>query len=181
MKISTKQIALAGILAAITAVLSAIGVGFIPIPSLAGAATILHVPVIVAGALSGVLVGGLTGFIFGFFSFVQFGSIVGNNPVVLFLPRILIGVFSALVFKALAKKNLYLAAAVAGIVGTLTNTVGVLGFAVAFGYFTPQAALGIVIANLPLELLLGTILSALIIPPIYKVLINKESSENKEA
>ena len=105
MKISTKQIALAGILAAITAVLSAIGVGFIPIPSLAGAATILHVPVIVAGALSGVLVGGLTGFIFGFFSFVQFGSIVGNNPVVLFLPRILIGVFSALVFKALAKSS----------------------------------------------------------------------------
>ena len=173
MKISTKQITLAGILAAITVVLSAVGVGFIPIPSLAGAATILHVPVIVAGALSGVLVGGLTGLIFGFFSFIQFGSIVGNNPIVLFLPRILIGIFSGLVFKALVKKNIYLASFVAGLVGTLTNTLGVLGFAVIFKYFTLQSAVAIIISNLPLELALGVVLSVLIIPPVYRILLKK--------
>ena len=174
MKISTKQIALVGILSAITAVLSAIGVGFIPIPSLAGAATILHIPVIVAGAISGTLVGGFTGLIFGFFSFIQFGGIVGNNPLILFLPRILIGVFSALVFKALVKKNIYLASILAGAVGTLTNTIGVLGLALAFGYFTLPQVLGIIGANLPLEFLLGTVLSALILPPLYKIL-NKEA------
>lgn len=179
MKISTKQIVLAGILSAITVVLSAVGVGFIPIPSLAGVATILHIPVIVAGSLSGVLVGGLTGFIFGFFSFIQFGSIVGNNPLVLFLPRVLIGVLSALVFKALVKKNIYLASFLAGLIGTLTNTLGVLGLAVAFGYFTLTAAIGIVIANLPLELALGIILSVLIIPPVYRILLKKNIIREK--
>ena len=174
MKISTKQIALVGILSAITAVLSAIGVGFIPIPSLAGAATILHIPVIVAGAIAGTLVGGFTGLIFGFFSFVQFGGIVGNNPLILFLPRILIGVFSALVFKALVKKNIYLASILAGVVGTLTNTLGVLGLALAFGYFTLPQVTAIIVSNLPLELLLGTVASALILPPLYKIL-NKEA------
>lgn len=177
MKISTKKMTLAGILSAITVVLSAVGVGFIPIPSLAGAATILHIPVIVAGALSGVLVGGFTGLIFGFFSFIQFGGTVGNNPIILFIPRILIGIFSALVFKALVKKNIYLASFVAGIVGTLTNTIGVLGLAVIFKYFTLEAALAITVSNLPLELALGAIISVGIIPPIYKVLVKKEIIE----
>lgn len=168
MKISTRQIALAGILSAVTLAISAIGVGFIPIPSLAGAATIMHVPVIVAGGISGVLVGGFTGLIFGFFSFIQFGSIVGSNPVILFLPRILIGVVAAVVFRSLSKKNLILAGALAGAAGTLTNTIGVLGLAMAFGYFTPSQVLGIMAANLPLELFLGTASGALILPPLYR-------------
>ena len=47
---------------------------------------------------------------------------------VLFLPRVLTGLFSALVYKALPKKgnNNFLASAVAGLVGSLTNTVFVL-------------------------------------------------------
>lgn len=168
MKISTKQITMAGILSAITIALSAVGVGFIPLPSLAGAATIMHIPVIVAGAISGPLVGGFTGLIFGFFSFIQFGTIVGNNPIILFVPRILIGVLSAFAFKILVKKNPHLAGIVAGLLGTLVNTIGVLGFAVLFGYFTLSQAVVIVATNLPLELLLGTASAALILPALYR-------------
>lgn len=175
MKISTKQIALVGILSAITAVLAAVGVGFIPIPSLAGAATIMHVPVIVAGALSGVLVGGFTGLIFGFFSFIQFGGIVGNNPLILFLPRILIGVVSALVFRSLVKKNIYVASVLAAAAATLTNTLGVLGLAMAFGYFTPAQVGAIIAANLPLELGVAVVASVLILPPLYRILSKKEA------
>ena len=173
MKISTKQITLAGILSAITIAISALGVGFIPIPSLAGAATIMHIPVIIAGAISGTIVGGFTGLIFGFFSFIQFGTIVGNNPVILFLPRILIGVFSALIFKSLFKKNIYIASFLTGVIGTLINTIGVIGLAVLFGYFTIEQAIIIISTNLPLEIVLGSISATLILPILYRVLIKE--------
>lgn len=170
MRISTKQIALAGLLSAITAVMAAVGVGFIPIPTLAGAATIMHVPVLVAGALAGPLVGGFTGGIFGLFTFIQFGSIVGGNPIILFLPRILIGVLSAYTYKALSNNNRYLAGFITGMVGTLTNTMGVLGLAWAFGYFTMPQVMGIVATNLPLELTAATVVSTLLLPPLHKAL-----------
>lgn len=170
MKISTKQITLAGVLSAITIAISALGVGFIPIPSLAGAATIMHIPVLVAGAISGTIVGGFTGLIFGFFSFIQFGSIVGNNPIILFVPRILIGILAALIFKSLVKKNIYIASFLTGVVGTLVNTIGVIGFAVLFGYFTIEQAIIIISTNLPLEIILGSISATLILPILYRVL-----------
>ncbi|AMP21085.1 hypothetical protein AZF37_07815 [endosymbiont 'TC1' of Trimyema compressum] len=70
MKISTRKIATAGLLSAITILLGQTQLGFIPLPNGSGAATIMHIPTIVGGALGGVGVGGLTGFVFAIYSFI---------------------------------------------------------------------------------------------------------------
>ena len=89
MKISTRKIALVGIMSALTGVMSAVPfLGYIPIPGPAGAATILQIPTIVAGALGGPLVGGFTGLIFGASSFIMYGGAVGNNVIVIFISLI---------------------------------------------------------------------------------------------
>lgn len=98
--LSARQIVITGILGALTAVMGAVpGLGFIPIPfSPAGHATILHVPVILAGILEGPLVGGLVGAIFGLFSFLNATLPFFKDPVIAFGPRILIGVFAYYAF-----------------------------------------------------------------------------------
>lgn len=64
-KISTRKMAVAGMLGAVAIVLSVTGLGMIPMPTLAGRATIMHVPVILAAILEGPVVGAFTGFILG--------------------------------------------------------------------------------------------------------------------
>ena len=56
-KISTRKMAVAGMLGAVAIVLSVTGLGMIPMPTLAGRATIMHVPVILAAILEGPVVG----------------------------------------------------------------------------------------------------------------------------
>ena len=169
MKISTKQIALVGILSAITGVMAATGLGFFSVPNVSGAMTIMHIPTIIAGAIGGTVVGAFTGLIFGASSFYFFGASVGYNIIVIFLPRILIGIFSALVFKLLSKKNLYLAGAAAGFIGTVTNTVGVVGLILLFNIYPLAAMIPILALNFPIELVVGTILSGVLLPALHKV------------
>ncbi len=100
--LSTRQLVVAGLLAAFTVALAAIpNVGFIPIPfSPAGNATILHIPVILAGILEGPIVGGLVGAIFGLFSYITPSPVpFFKDPLIAFLPRILIGVFAYYAFR----------------------------------------------------------------------------------
>ena len=174
MKISTKQIALVGILSAITVALAVTGLGFIPVPNVSGGMTIMHIPTIIAGALGGPIVGGFTGLIFGAASFYYYGAVVGYNFVVIFIPRILIGIFSALVFKLFYKKNIYVAGAMAGFVGTITNTLGVIGLILLFNIFPISAMIPILTVNFPIELIVGTIISGLSLPVLYRA-IKKEA------
>lgn len=169
MKISTRQMALIGILSAVTGVLAITGLGNFAVPNVSGAMTIMHIPTILAGALGGTVVGAFTGLIFGATSFYYFGYTVGYNVIVIFLPRILIGVFSALVFKLLSKKNVYFAGAVAGFVGTVTNTVGVIGLILIFNIFPLAAMIPILALNFPIELVIGTVLSGILLPALNKV------------
>ncbi len=83
--------------------------GFIPVGPTR--ATIMHIPVIIGGAIvEGPLVGGLIGLIFGLFSMFQAAtnptppvSFVFLNPVVSILPRVLIGVVTYYVYEFLNK------------------------------------------------------------------------------
>jgi uncharacterized membrane protein len=50
------------------------------------------------------------------------------------VPRLLIGLVAWLVYRALRPMNQDLAAAAAGVAGTLTNSIGVLGLAIVFGF-----------------------------------------------
>ena len=65
MKISTRKITVAAILGALVIVMGITNLGMIPIPTMAGRATIMHIPVILGSLLEGPLVGALTGLIFG--------------------------------------------------------------------------------------------------------------------
>lgn len=66
MKLQTKKIVLAGVLGAISIILSVTPIGLIPVPNLSGSATTMHIPAIVGGIIGGPLVGALVGLILAF-------------------------------------------------------------------------------------------------------------------
>lgn len=109
MKLKTKNLTTIGILGAIVIMLGLTPLGFIPLGVLT--ITSLHIPVIIAGILEGPVVGGLVGLIFGFFSLFNAMtrptpiSFVFYNPLISIMPRILIGVVTGLVYRALKDKD----------------------------------------------------------------------------
>ena len=151
MKISTRSIVVAGVLIAISAVLALTGLGYFPVPNVTASATIMQVPPIIGAVLEGPLVGAIVGLVFGIDSLIKFSSIVLTSPtyadspawigwlaaiVIILVPRLLIGPAAWLSYRALQKTNEILALGVAGVVGTLTNTVLVIGLAVILQVFT---------------------------------------------
>lgn len=112
-------------------------------------ATLSHIPVIITAAILGVKAGALMGLAFGTCSFIYWsfvspgvysfiytplyslGEFEGNfgSILICFVPRILIGVVTALVIKALEGKfkRKAIPYAIAGLLGSLTNTLLVLG------------------------------------------------------
>ncbi len=111
MKITTRQIVIAGALSAISIILGVTKIGFIPFV-LGTSITILQVPVIIGAVLEGPLVGTIIGLIFGVFSlawaYIQPngpGDIYFQNPLVSILPRLFIGLFAYLAYRALRKIN----------------------------------------------------------------------------
>jgi uncharacterized membrane protein len=150
---TTRKIVVAGVMSAIAILLGATHWGFIP--WITGASiTIMHIPVIIGAVLEGPIVGLIIGFLFGLFSLIQ-GAVAPTgpadvwfvNPLLSILPRLFIGPVAWLVYRALKRVNELLALAVSGIVGSLTNTVLVLGMIGLLGH-VPWAALpAIVVAN----------------------------------
>jgi uncharacterized membrane protein len=160
---NTRQIVVGGIIGGIALFLGATRIGFIPVPiPLIGNATIMHIPAIVGGALEGPVVGLLVGLIFGVFSFLNADNPVFLNPVVAILPRLFIGVVAWAVFVGLRRWSLDLASAVAGILGSLTNTVGVLGLAVLFGLL-PVAVIPAIIPQAVAEAILAAVVTVVIV------------------
>lgn len=163
MKLSIRQIVVSGLMGAITIVLGVTRLGFIgPFPPLILiSATILQIPAILGGILEGPIVGLLIGLIFGLSSWLQAPTEIPpvnlwfSNPLVSILPRLFIGVTAAYTYLALRKANEWLGVAGAAVVGTLTNTVLVVGALVLLGYVPlvvivptvlPQAVAEIVVA-----------------------------------
>jgi len=152
----TRKIVVAGILAAISIFLGLTRWGFIPWFS-GASLTIMHVPVIIAAVLEGPIVGLLVGLIFGLFSLLQAAiaptgpvDIWFTNPLLSVIPRLFIGPLAWLAWRALQR---WPAAGLigAGIVGSLTNTLLVLGMIGVLG-FLPWAALPpIILSNGLLE------------------------------
>ena len=149
--LSTREIVIAGVIGGVALFLGATRLGFIPVPiPFIGNATIMHIPAILGGALEGPVVGLLTGAIFGIFSFLYADVPIFKDPIVAILPRLLIGVVAWAVFVGLRRFNVDLASVAAGLLGSLTNSIGVLGLGLVlpFGeqsYLTPA----LVAASLP--------------------------------
>jgi uncharacterized membrane protein len=160
--LDVRQIVIAGILGGIAIFLGATQLGFIPVPNVSGRATILHIPAIVGGALEGPVVGALAGLIFGIFSWLDPVVPPLRNPLVSILPRIPIGIVSWLVFVSLRRTSVDLASVVAGLLGSFTNTVGVVGMAVLLGYF-PFAVFLVVLPQAIAEAVLAAVVTLVVV------------------
>ncbi|MBS4535697.1 ECF transporter S component [Clostridium sp. D2Q-14] len=110
--ITTKRLAIIGMLGGISAILGLTPIGFIPIGPTN--ATIMHIPVIIGAIIEGPVVGVLVGLIFGIFSIIRaitaptVVSPLFYNPLVSVLPRLLIGItayYSYITFKKMGKKS----------------------------------------------------------------------------
>lgn len=129
-RFGVRQITVIGMLSAISIMLGLSGFGFIPLPT--AKATIMQIPVIIGAILEGPLVGAMIGLIFGLFSIIQsitapnILSFAFINPLVSVLPRVLIGITAYYAYKWTVSKNESLRIGVSAMVGSLTNTVGVL-------------------------------------------------------
>lgn len=165
-RLSTYDLAVAGVFGALAIVLAFTPLGLIPVPNPSEAATSLHLPAIIAGILSGPIVGALVGLVLAVSTWylysTAFITFAGGNLLVAlaaaFLPRLLIGVTAYYAFRPLRKWP-SLAAAVAGLVGTLTNTFGVLGILILLGTL-PVALLAPVFSmNVPIEVALALVVT----------------------
>ncbi|WMJ80301.1 ECF transporter S component [Clostridium sp. MB40-C1] len=130
-KAGTRKITTLAMLSAIAVLLGFTPLGIIPIPPVA--ATIMHIPVIIAAVLEGPVIGAVMGLIFGILSIIR-AVTTGNillvailNPLVSVAPRILIGILTYYAYKLIPTKKESVRIGVAAAVGTLTNTFGFLG------------------------------------------------------
>lgn len=158
-----RKMTIAGLLGATSIVLGITPLGFIPVPTPAGHATIMHIPAILGGVLEGPTVGALTGLIFGLYSLIRASNPLFADPFIAILPRLLIGVVSYGIYR-LTKSDVLAAA-----FGTLTNTIGVMGIAVLRGYITASAAWGVIITHGIPELIIAVALCVTISSTLRKV------------
>ena len=84
-----------------------------------------------------------------------------KDPIIAIGPRLLIGVVAWAVFVAFRDRNVYLASVLSGVLGSLTNTVGVLGLGVILGYL-PLAALVPIIPQAIAEAVLAAIVTVVV-------------------
>ncbi|WP_298846247.1 ECF transporter S component [Clostridium sp.] len=184
-KIKTSELTTIGMLSAVCVVLGLTGYGFIPLPG--AKATIMHIPVIIGSIIGGPIVGMTIGLIFGIFSIIQnitapnILSFAFINPLVSVLPRVLIGFTSYYVYKLSIGKNENLRIGLATVIGSLTNTFGVLTmvyvlyaakFAVSKGIDPSIAAktiYGIAIINGVPEAIIATVITIPVILAIKKI------------
>jgi uncharacterized membrane protein len=166
--LSTREIVIAGVIGGVALVLGATRLGFIPVPlPFIGNATIMHIPAIVGGALEGPVVGALAGLIFGIFSFLYADVPIFKDPVIAILPRLLIGVVAWAVFVGLRRWSVDLASVAAGVLGSLTNSAGVLilGLVLPLGqqsYLTP-ALVSLSIPQVIAEAILAAVVTVVLV------------------
>ncbi len=157
--LSTRGIVISAVLAAISIFLGATRLGFIPMPTGINA-TIMHVPAIIGGILEGPVVGGIIGTIFGLYSFFYATVPMFKDPIIAIVPRIFIGIFAAWAYVAARRAGSeWWAITLAAIVGTVTNTVLVLGLGVARHYLASKVAWTVGLTHGIPEIIVAVIIS----------------------
>lgn len=144
---TVRKIVIAGVLGAVAILLGVTRLGYIPVPTAAGNATIMHVPAIIGGVTQGWGVGLIIGLIFGVSSFLNATVPLFKDPMVAIIPRLAIGVVAYFVYVGLRRRNEYFAIGSAAFFGTITNTGLVLTMAVLRNYLTAPVAWGIALTN----------------------------------
>ena len=200
---SLRRMTLLALFAAIIVVMANVPfLGYIPLGFMN--ATTVHIPVIIGACLLGPKAGGALGAVFGLTSLINntirpnitsfvFTPFYSLDPrfsgsfkslLICFVPRILIGVLSALLFRALSKTKLKsgISLAVTGFVGSMVNTVFVMS-GIYFLYGESYAAakdmgfsalLGVIMGVIGMqgvpEAIVAAILTAAITVPVMKYL-----------
>lgn len=169
--LTTRRIVVAGVLSAIAILLGVTGLGFIPVPTAAGSATIMHLPAVIGGVIEGPIVGGIIGLIFGITSFLHGGVAWFKDPLVSILPRIFIGIVSYYVYVGLRRMHVPMVVnlAITGFLGSVTNTVLVL-FMVFVRFHVGLGTLGTVaLVNGTPEAIVSAIITAVVVLAYYGV------------
>jgi uncharacterized membrane protein len=159
---TVRRIVITGVLAAIAILLGVTRLGFIPVPNTTGNATIMHVPAIIGGVLEGPVVGLLIGGIFGVYSWLQDTTGLFKNPLVSVVPRLFIGVVAYYSYVAVKKTNEYAALIVAGVAGTLTNSILVVGALVGFGLI-PAAVVPTIVPQALAEVVIAAVITVAVV------------------
>ena len=119
-----RTIAITGMLAAVTLVLGLTNIGIIPIPP--ANVTTMHIPVIIGAILCGPKVGWLLGL----------APLMAVSPILVIImsvgARLMVPIIARWIYLMIGKKNQTLAAIVAPIAGSLTNTIFYLGLMLLF-------------------------------------------------
>ena len=163
-KNKTYRIAIPGILSAFIIVQTFVPfLGNIPIPPLNP--TIIHITVIVAAFVLSTKDGMLVGLVWGLARMVKaytlpaspLDLLLWTNPVIAVVPRVMVGLVAGLVFHAfLKRKQEKIGMVTAAVLGSLTNTVLVLGFIALFYGNEYATALNVDPSNL-LKVLAGIV------------------------
>ena len=172
---TVRRIVITGVLAAIAILLGVTRLGFIPVPNTTGNATIMHVPAIIGGVMEGPLVGMLIGGIFGVYSWLQDTTGLFKNPMVSVVPRLLIGVVAYYAYAWSKKWNEYAALIVAGIAGTLTNTILVVGALVGFGLI-PAAVVPTIVPQAVAEVIIAAVITVAVVAAWKRIEIGRGKS-----
>lgn len=175
--LTVRKIVVAGVLGAIAILMGVTRLGFIPVPTAAGNATIMHIPAIIGGIMEGWGVGLIIGLIFGVTSFLNATIPLFKDPLVAILPRLFIGVVAYFSYVGLRHINQYLAIGVAGFLGALTNTVLVLLMAVIQGYMAPAVALTVAVTNGIPEAIVSVIITLAVVAAWMKLGAGRQKSK----
>lgn len=163
-KNKTYRIAILGILSAFIIIQTFVPfLGNIPIPPLNP--TIIHITVIVAAFVLSTKDGMLVGLVWGLARMVKaytlpaspLDLLLWTNPIIAVVPRVMVGLVAGLVFHAfLKRKKEKVGMVIAAVLGSLTNTVLVLGFIALFYGNEYATALNVDPSNL-LKVLAGIV------------------------
>lgn len=181
----TRTLTQLSLLIALEAVMAFTPLGFIMIPPIS--MTIMHIPVIIGAILMGPTCGGILGAGFGIISMVKatffatspadmiFSPFHSGAPVqslvMCILPRILLGVFAALLFRALRRvTGEVLAIALASVLSTVLHTVMVLGSMWLFFNAMPLRDVFITVASLNciLEVVAAGVIGTAVCKPLLR-------------
>ena len=183
----TRQLTQLSLLIALEAVMAFTPLGFIMIPPIS--ITILHIPVIIGAILMGPTYGGILGGAFGVLSMIKatffaaspadllFSPFASGAPVqsavMCIVPRILLGVAAALLYRLLRQVTKDIAAmAVSCILATLLHSVMVLGAMWLFFQAMPLRDVFVTVASLNciVEMLAAGVVGTTVCKPVMAYL-----------
>ena len=179
----TRKIVITGVMGAISIFLGVTRWGFIP--WFGGISlTIMHVPVIIGAVLEGPVVGVGVGLLFGLFSLIQ-AAVAPNspadawfvNPLLSVLPRLFIGPAAYYCWKLLEKVPT-VGLVVSGMMGSVTNTVLVLGVIGLMQLLPWEVIGGIIIANGLLEAALSAFITLVVVAAWRQIKIGKREGSD---